>query len=160
MPSGDGNETNEKSARGEASDSGRLIIEHFEEILKTQNLECMFDLRREAANLDVAASLANLLDKAHKNAETGRRDVIQLFAVDDDEVTPGINLGLNRVFKLWRRVSINKAFDGYDRKTVFNGCLYGKWICHVEILLESAVILAIIIWPRNGMPEVQTGNTG
>jgi hypothetical protein len=145
MPSGDEKATDEKSARGETSDSGRLIIEHFEKVLKAQNLECMFDLRREAANLNIAASLANLLDKAHKYTETGRRDVIQLFAVDDDEVTSGIDLGLNRVFKLWCSVSIDKAFDGYDRKTVFNGCLYEKWICHAEILLESAVILAIII---------------
>jgi hypothetical protein len=137
--------TGEKLTRGEPGDSRRLIIEHFKEVLKTQNLECVFDLWRESANLDVATSLANLLDEAHKYTQTGRRDVIQLFAVDDYLVTAGLYLRLNGVFKLRRCVSVDEALEKYDRQTVIVCYLYGKWICHAVILLESVVILAIII---------------
>src|SRR5215475_14553517 len=73
------------SALAETPKGGRLIVEHFKNVLKAQNFERVFDLGREAANLDVAAAVAHLFDEAHKNAQAGRRDVVELFAVDRSE---------------------------------------------------------------------------
>src|SRR5262249_44413671 len=71
-----------RSDRFEMLKSSLLIVEHFKNILKAQNLECVSDFGREAANLDVAASVAHLLDEAHKDPQTGGRDIVELFAVD------------------------------------------------------------------------------
>src|SRR5262245_14136960 len=59
------------SALAETPKGGRLIVEHFKNVLKAQNFERVFDPGREAANLDVAAAVANLFYEAHEDAQAG-----------------------------------------------------------------------------------------
>src|SRR5215813_11616661 len=94
--------------------SGLLIVEHFKNVLKAQNLESVFDLGREAANLDVAAAVTHLFDEAHEDAKAGRRDVVELFTVDHDAKAPRVNRLLNRVLELGRSVGVHKAFERDD----------------------------------------------
>src|SRR5262245_34152304 len=93
---------------------GLLIVEHFKNVLKAQNLESVSDLGRESANLDVAAAVADLFDEAHEDAQTGGRDVVELFAVDHDANTPRVDGLLNRVLELRRSVGVHKAFERDD----------------------------------------------
>jgi hypothetical protein len=94
--------------------SGLLIVEHFKNVLKAQNLERVFDFGREAANLDVAAAVSNLFDEAHEDAQAGGRDVVELFTVDHDAKAPRVNRLLNRVLELGRSVGVHKALERDD----------------------------------------------
>src|SRR5262249_18458384 len=124
------------SACRESLDSARLIVEHIENILKSQNLECVFDFRRQATDLDIAVSLAYFFDKTHKDTETGGRDVIELLAIDDDAIASGFNFCLDRFFELRSGMSINKTIERNDRQTLFNRRLNRKRIWHFRILLH------------------------
>src|SRR5689334_9996279 len=83
-----------------------LILEHFEDVLKTQNVKSVSDLRNQAADFDVPADLTDFLDEAHKDSQSCRRDVTQFGAVHDDAVTAGFDLGLNGVLEFRRGVRI------------------------------------------------------
>src|SRR5262245_14327865 len=98
----------------EIPESGLLIVEHFKNVLKAQNLERVSDLGREAANLDVAAAVANLFDETHEDAQAGGRDVVELFAVDHDANAPRVDGFLNRVLELRRRMGVHKSFERDD----------------------------------------------
>src|SRR5688572_5211962 len=102
------------SARLETLKSGLLIVEHFKNILKAQNLESVSDLWREAAYLDVAATVAHLFYETHKHAQTCGRNVVEFFAVDQDANTSGIHSLLNRVLELRRRVGVHEPFERDD----------------------------------------------
>src|SRR5262245_28455612 len=102
------------SAHVEMLYGGLLIVEHFENVLKAQNFEGVSDLGRESANLDVPAAVAHFFDKAHKYAQAGGRDVVELFAVDHDANAPGVHGLLNRVLELRGGVRVDKAFERDD----------------------------------------------
>jgi len=102
------------STSSKALFSSSLIVKHFKNVLKAQNIECVFDLGDKAADFDVAADFPNLFDEAHENSQSGGRDVTQLFAVNDDAVATGGDLRLNCVLELWSRVGVHKTFERDD----------------------------------------------
>src|SRR5581483_2302787 len=103
---------------GKSPDGGRQVIQHVVQILKSEDLERVSDLRDEAADFDVPALLAHLFDKAHEDAQAGGRDVIELLAVNDDVTTPGVNFALDGLLELRRGVGVHKAFKRDDRDVV------------------------------------------
>src|SRR5262245_35841525 len=105
---------NLKTIGVETLESGLLVVEHFKNVLKAQNLERVFDLGREAADLDVPAAVAHFFDEAHKNAKAGGRDVVELFAVDHDAYAAAVNGLLNRVLELRGGVSVHKPLERDD----------------------------------------------
>src|SRR5262249_9498201 len=102
-------------------DGGLLIIEHFKDVLKAQNVEGVFHLGRETAYLDVSAPVAHLFDEAHENAQSSGRYVGELFAIDHNTDTTRVDGLLNLILELRGGVGVNKPLDRDDGQSVFDG---------------------------------------
>jgi hypothetical protein len=80
--------------------------------VEAEQLEHLLHLRDQAADLDVAPALPDLLDEAHEHAQTCRRDVGQLAAVDDESDPARVDLGLDGPLELRRGVGVDEPFEG------------------------------------------------